>query len=308
MKRISYLMIMLIAALFTACQKDPSAGIKSHERDIESFSVGKGFIQVGPATINQDSSKVYVRILMQGTVDFSKVTPSIITSYKSTVSPASGATVNFASGNNQVTYTVTAQSGQTRTWTVVLVPFTENLLGTWNIQDLTVYGGTGPQYGGGAVFTLESKNVWNPTTGPNAELDNTLTFTYTGVTSDGNTTGTCVNNPGPDGLFADFIYTPKPTTDVNHYYRQIPEGTSTWVHNYSANNVTFTDSEGNVTTCTFDGAQTVQLGNGLSKTITNNAFTFTNLPGSADNWNAIYSDYDKIVERPYTYWIDVKKQ
>ena len=82
MKRINYLMI-LIAVMFTACQKDPSAGIKSHERDIESFSIGTGFTQVGPATINQDSSKVYVKILMQGTVDFSKVTPTVITSYKS---------------------------------------------------------------------------------------------------------------------------------------------------------------------------------------------------------------------------------
>src|ERR1700712_1281922 len=121
MKRINYLIIM-VAVLFTACQKDPSAGIKSHERDIESFSVGTGFTQVGPATVNQDSSKVYVRILMQGAVDFSKVTPTVITSYKSTVSPASGTVVNFASGNNQVTYTVTAQTGQTRTWTVVLQP------------------------------------------------------------------------------------------------------------------------------------------------------------------------------------------
>ena len=297
---------MMVAVLFTACQKDPSAGIKSHERDIESFSVGQGFIQVGPATINQDSSKVYVKILMQGTPDFSKVTPTIITSYKSTVSPASGSTINFAKNNNQATFTVTAQSGQTRTWTVVLVPFTENLLGTWAIQDLTVYGGTGPEYGGGAVFTLESKNVWDPRTGPNAELDNTLTFTYTGVTANGNTTGSCVNNAGPDGLYANFIYTQNPQTDVNNFYRQIPQGTSTWVHDYTANNVTFTDANGKVTTCTFNGAGTVSLGNGLSKTITDNAFTFT-LNGT-DDWNHIYSDFDKIVQRPRVYWIDVKKQ
>jgi len=298
----------MAAVLFGACQKDPSAGIKSHERDIESFSAGKGFVQVGPAIVNQDSTKVLVKILMQGTVDFSKVTPTVISSYKSTVSPASGSSVNFAASNNQLQYTVTSQSGEKRVWTVVLVPFTESLLGTWTIQDLTVYGGTGPQYGGGGVFTLESKNVWDPAKGPNAELDNTLTFTYTGVTSDGNTMGSCVNSAGPDGLYANFIYNQKPVTDVNHYYRQIPEGTSTWVHNYTANNVTFTDAKGIITTCTFDEKQSLNLGNGLSKTITDNAFTFTNFPGSADNYNTIYSDYDKIVERPYTYWIDIKKQ
>jgi len=295
--------------LITACEKDPSAGIKSHERDIESFQLNSAFTQVGPATVNQDSSKVYVRVLVQGTVDFSKVSPTVITSYKSTVSPASGTTVNFAAKNNEYTYTVTAQTGQTRTWTVVLVPFTEELLGTWKIQDLTLYGGTGPQYGGGGVFTLESKSGdWNAVTGPNAELDNTLTFTYTGVTAQGNTTGTCVNNAGPDGLYANFIFEGNPVTDVNHYYRQIPTGTSTWVHDYTANDVTFTDANGKVTTCTFDGAETISLGNGLSKSVTNNAFDFTDLTGSADNYNTIYSDYDKIVERPYEYWIDVVKQ
>jgi hypothetical protein len=308
MKRLIYL-ITGIAILCSACEKDPSAGIKSHERDIESVQLNSAFTQVGPATINQDSSKVYVKVLVQGTADFSKVIPNVITSYKSTVSPASGTAVNFAAHNNSYTYTVKAQTGQTRTWTVELVPFSEELLGIWNIQDLTLYGGTGPQYGGGAVFTLESKTGdWNPVTGPNAELDNTLTFTYTGVTADGNTTGTCVNSAGPDGLYANFIFEANPVTDVNHYYRQIPTGTSTWVHNYTANNVTFTDSKGNVFTCTFDGAQTINLGNGLSKTITNNAFDFTDLTGSADNYNTIYSDYDKIVERPYEYWIDVIKQ
>lgn len=308
MKRLFYV-IICAAVLGTACEKDPSAGIESHERDIESFQLNSAFTQVGPATINQDSSKVYVKVLMQGTVDFSQVKPTIITSYKSTVSPASGTLVNFAKSNDQFTYTVTAQTGQTRTWTVVLVPFTEAILGTWKIQDLTLYGGTGPEYGGGAVFPLESKGSdWDPKTGPNAELDNTLTFTYTGVTADGNTTGTCVNNAGPDGLYANFIFEANPVTDVNHYYRQIPEGTSTWVHDYTANNVVFTDSKGNTFTCTFDGPETINLGNGLSKTVTNNAFDFTDMTGSADNWNAIYSDYDKIVERPYEYWIDVVKQ
>ena len=307
MKHLSYI-VLLIAVMFTACQKDPSAGIKSHERAIEEFTLGNGLVQIGPAVVDRDSSKVTVKVLVQPNTDLTKVTPTIVTSYKSTIAPASGTTVNFAATNNQATYTVTAETGETRKWTVVLVPFSEALLGTFTIQDLTVYGGTGPQYGGGGVFTLESKNVWNPTTGPNAELDNTLTFTYTGVTSDGNTYGSIVNDAGTDGLYANFIYTQNPVTDVNHYYRQIPEGTGKWVHNYTTNTVTFTFADGTTSTCTFDGAQSINLGNGLTKTITNSAFTFTNLPGSADNYNTIYSDYDKIVERPYTYWIDVKKQ
>lgn len=305
MKHLTYL-ILCIAVLFASCQKDPSAGIKSHERAIETFNLGGGLVQIGPAVVDRDSSTVKVKVLMQANTDLSKVMPTIITSYKSTVSPASGTTVDFAKNNNQYVYTVTSQTGESRKWTVTLVPFSEALLGTFSIEDLTVYGGTGPEYGGGAVFTLESKSVWNAVTGPNAELDNTLTFTYTGVTSDGNTYGTCVNNAGVDGKYANFIFTQNPQTDVNNFYRQIPEGSSKWVHNYTTNTVSFTDANGKVTNCTFDAAGTTQLGNGLSKTITDNAFTFT-LNGT-DNWNAIYSDYDKICEHPRTYWIDVKKQ
>jgi len=306
MKKLNYF-ILLIAVMFAACQKDPSAGIKSHERAIEEFNLGNGLVQIGPAVVDRDSSKVTVKVLIQAGTDLSKVTPTIVTSYKSTIAPASGTTINFAGNSNQATYTVTAQTGEIRKWTVVLEPFSEGLLGTFKISDLTLYGGTGPEYGGGAVLTLDSKPWdWPSTGGPSAELDNTLTFTYTGVTADGNTYGSVVNDAGPDGLYANFIYSQNPITDVNHFYRQIPEGTGTWLHNYTTNTVTFTFADKSTTTCTFDGPGTINLGNGLSKTITDNSFTFT-LNGT-DNWNAIYSDYDKFVSRPREFWIDVKKQ
>lgn len=304
MKRLSFL-IFLTATLFFSCQKDPGAGIKSHERAIETFSLGGGLVQIGPAVVDRDSSTVTVKVLMQNGTDLSKVNPTIVTSYKSTISPASGVQVDFADHDDKTTYVVTAETGEKRTWTVVLEPFSEPLLGTFAIQDLTVYGGTGPEYGGGSVFDLASKNVWGAD-GPAAEEDNTLTFTYTGVTADGNTYGKVVNDAGPDGKYADFIFTQNPETDVNHFYRVIPEGSATWTHDYTNNTVIFTFTDGSTTTCTFNQAGTVNLGNGLSKTVADNAFTFT-LNG-ADDWNHIYSDYDKIVQHPRMLWIDVKKK
>jgi hypothetical protein len=303
MKRLSYLLVLMMAIL-SSCQKDPDAGIKSHERAIESFSLGNGLVQIGPAVVDRDSSTVRVKVLMQAGTDLSKVKPTIITSYKSSILPASGTVVNFGDHNDQATYTVTAETGEKRTWTVILEPFSESLLGTFAIQDLTLYGGTGPEYGGGAVFDLGSKNVWGAN-GAKAEEDNTLTFTYTGVTADGNTYGTVVNDAGADGQYANFVFTQNPQTDVNSIYRVIPEGSAKWTHDYTNNVVIFTFSDGSTATCTFNGAGTVNLGNGLSKTITDNAFTFT-LNG-ADDWNDIYSDYDKIVKRPRMLWIDVKK-
>lgn len=306
MKKLYNLCILVILATLASCQKDPASGIKSHERAIEAVTLsGTGVIQVGPAVVDRTNSTVTIRVLQQAGVSYSSVVPTITTSYKSTISPASGQTVNFASSNNKTTYTVTAETGETRTWSVILQPFTEDILGTYKITDFTVYGGTGPQYGGGAVFDLNSKGKW-PANGPSAEYDNTLTFTYTGVTSTGNTQGTMVNNAGADGQYANYIFSNNPVTDVNSNYRVLPKGNGTWMHDYTANTITFTFADGTVKTCTYAGPGTVSLGNNLTKTITDNAFVFT-LTG-ADDYNDIYSDYDKIVKRPYTLWVDVTKQ
>jgi hypothetical protein len=304
MKRLNYLFI-IACLLLAACRKDPAEGIQSHERAIEAVTLGNGLVQVGPAVVDRANAMVTVRVLQQAGTTYDNVKPSIQTSYKSTVSPASGEGVNFAASNNKATYTVTAETGETRQWTVVLQPFTEALLGTFTIQDYTLYGGTGPQYGGGGVFNIATKAVW-PADGPGAEYDNTLTFTYTGVTADGNTQGTVVNSAGADGLYANFIFNKSPVTDVNSKYRVIPKGNGKWLHNYANNTVVFTFADGTTTTCTFDAAGTVALGNNLTKAITDNAFTFT-LSG-ADDYGNIYSDYDKIVKRPYKLWVDVKKQ
>lgn len=291
--------------MITACKKDPSEGIQSHERAIEAVTLADGLVQVGPAVIDRTTSTVTVRVLMQNGTTFNAVKPNIQASYKASISPASGEVVNFASSNNQAKYTVTSETGETREWTVIIQPFTEALLGTFKIQDYTLYGGTGPQYGGGSVFNMATKSVW-PAAGPAAEYDNTLTFTYTGVTTEGNTQGDIVNAAGPDGLYADFTYNRNPVTDVNGKYRVIPKGNGKWIHNYSNNTITFIFADGTRTTCTYDGAGTTALGNGLSKTITDNAFVFA-IAGT-DDYNNIYSDYDKIVKRPYRLWIDVKKQ
>ncbi|RYU90896.1 hypothetical protein EWM62_09670 [Mucilaginibacter terrigena] len=307
MKRINYIFIIAII-LLGACKKDPSEGIQSHERAIEAVTLGEGLVQVGPAVVDRANSKVTVRVLMQNGTTFENVKANIQTSYKSSVAPESGSPIDFAAHDNQATYTVTAETGEKRDWTVELVPFTEPLLGTFNVQSLVVYGGTGPEYGGGGVVKMTDKPwAWPAVGGPEAEQDNTLTFVYTGVTADGNTTGTVTNNAGADGKYADFKYILNPPTDVNNFYRTIPKGEGTWIHDYNANKVIFKSADGTTTTATFvSPGTTTDLGNGKSRTVTDNSFMFT-LNGT-DDWNNIYSDYDKFVKHPRVYWIDVKKQ
>ncbi|CAL1518817.1 hypothetical protein [Chitinophaga sp. MM2321] len=291
--------------VFSGCTKDPFEGIQSHERAIEAITLGGGLIQVGPAAIDRAAAKASVKVLVQPNTDLSKVVAEIQTSYKAGVSPGSDQPLDFTASNNQYKYTITSEAGDTREWTVEIIPFTETLLGTYSVQALSLYGGTGPEYGGGAVMKLTDKPwVWPANDGPEKELDNTLTFEYTGITPDGKTTGTVDNKAGADGAYANFIFN-NPLTDVNGFYRTIPKGVSTWERDYANNTVTFISPEGKRSSAIFTGAKTIDLGNGQSKTITDNAFDFT-LSG-VDDWGNIYSDYDKFVKNPRRYWIEVKK-
>lgn len=293
----------LILLVFTSCRKDPFEDVVSNERAIETFTLDQG--QIGPAIVDRASGKVTVNVI-SGT-NLAQVKPLIQASYKAQVNPASGQAVDFAANNNQFTYTVKAESGKSRDWTVELKPFTETLLGTYKITQLVVYGGTGPEFGGGAVLKMTDKPwVWPATGGPAAELDNTLTFAYTGVTAEGNTYGTFTNQAGADGLYANFLFTGSPQTDVNHFYRKIPKGQGTWQRNYANNTVTFTFADNTSTTANLVGAGTEALGNGISKTTANTALAF-NLNGT-DDWGKIYTDYDKFVKKPRRFWIDLQKQ
>lgn len=302
-----YHLLCLLVVVATACVKDPYDDVVSNERAIEAVFLKDGLVQIGPAIVDRDEATVKVQVLVDENTDLTKVAPIIQASNLSKTKPASGEAVNFESNGNKVTYTVISESGKSRDWVVEIVPFTETLPGTYKITAQVLYGGTGPEYGGGAVLSLTDKPwVWLANGGPEAEFDNTLVFELTGATPEGHTYGTIHNEAGDDEMYADYIYVADPETDVNKFYRKLPKGEGTWLRNYSNNTVTFTFSDGTQTVGSFIGPQTIDLGNGLSKTVTTNAFEFS-LSGT-DDWDAIYSDYDKFVKRPRKFWVDVEKQ
>lgn len=310
MKRNNKLVVVILfitTIIFSACKKDPYDGVVSNERSIEAVTLGGGLAQIGPAVVDRLAGTVTVKVLIQAGTNLSSVSTQIQTSYKSAIKPASGENVNFAANNNKYTYTITSESGKSRDWIVELIPFTETLLGTYTIQKQVIYGGTGPEYGGGAVIDFTAKPwLWSATTGPSLELDNRLTFEFEGVTADGKTFGKVTNNAGADGKYANYVFTATPQTDVNNFYRKIPIGEGKWERDYTANLVKFTSSTGVISLATFRGAGTLTLGNNTNKTITDNSFDFT-LEG-VDDYSVIYSDYDKVVKKPRRFWIDVKKQ
>ena len=312
MRRLKYIVLFLLTATMFACQKDPMSDITdghwNKERNIINISFDG---QVGNATItrNGDVATISFTYNTATSKDFSAVKVSgLEISYGASSSVKSGETLNFENADKSATIVVTPANGNSLNWVIKLNPFTETLLGTWDITGLWVYGGTGPAYGGAGVVKMSDKSwCWPATDGPAAEQDNYLTFTMTGITTEGNTYGKIVNNAGADGKYANFIYIAKtPNIDVNGFYRTIPKGEGTWSRNYATGMVKFTFADGTTKEGLFASPGTVDLGDGKSRVLTTNAFTFS-LKG-VDDWGNIYNDFDKFVKNPRKYWVDIKKR
>lgn len=312
MKKIKYIIFLLLAVSFSACQKDPMSEINdgawNHERNILNIKFDG---QVGNAVItrNRDAANIRFTYNPISKHPISAVPVSLLEiSYGATASIQRGSVLDFDNETSTATIRVTPVNGEPLDWTVTLEPFVEELLGTWNVKSLYVYGGTGPEYGGGAILRMAEKPwCWPADYGPDREEDNKLIFTLTEITPEGNTKGKIVNDAGFDGKYADFIFVAKtPNVDVNRFYRTIPKGEGTWYRNYATGKIIFTFLDGSTQTGEFAYPGTVDLGNGLSRVLSTNAFVFE-LNGH-DDWDNIYSDFDKFVARPRKYWIDISKE
>lgn len=312
MRKLKYITLFLIMATLLSCQKDPMSEITDGKWNKERNIINLSFEgQVGTTTISRagDVATINFTYNTSNSANFSAIKINALElSYQATASVKVGETLNFENATKTATISVTPANGEPLTWVIKLFPFTETLLGVWDITSLYVYGGTGPEYGGAGIIKMSDKPwCWPATEGSSAEQDNFLTFTLTGISADGNTNGKVVNNAGADGKYANFIYIAKtPNVDVNNFYRAIPKGEGTWSRNYATGMVTFTFPDGTTRQGLFASPGKVDLGNGKSRTLTNNAFTFT-LNGT-DDWGNIYNDFDKFVKRPRVYWVDIKKR
>ncbi len=304
--------ILALQSCVKDLQDDVNDGGWNHERSVIGIEFEN---QIGAASIeNVDASTgnidLAINVGAQPSMASVKL-KKLDLSFQATSSVKVGDALDFSNG--QASFTVTSTLGETRTYTIHVSEFTESLVGTYQVNSLTVYGGTGPEWGGGAVMQLADKPwCWSEIYGPDVECDNTLTFTLIGVTEDGSTTGTCFNNAGDDGKYADFIFQGSMNKeeegvdiDLKHFYRQIPEGESTWIRNYSEGTVSFISKEGKTTVGQFVEAGTIDVGYDTSFTVDNQAFQFS-LSGT-DDWTNIYSDYDKFVKKPRIFWVCVTK-
>lgn len=305
--------ILLVSA---ACERDMQSEINggkwNHERQVIDIKFEN---QIGVAEIdNFDATTGFIDISINvdAVPDLSNVKiESMQLSYQATASVSVGDALNFENDSKSASITVKAVSGETREYTIYVSEFTETIIGQWAVDNLYLYGGTGPEYGGAAVMAFEDKSwCWNEATGPKAECDNIITFTLDGVTEEGNTYGTCVNNAGEDGKYFDCMFVGNnPETgenvDVSGYYRQVPEGESSWLRDYSAGTLIFTDADGKQTTGSFLASGTEDLGYDHSFTVEDHALAFS--INGVDDWTNIYGDYDKFVKKARKFWITLKK-
>lgn len=318
MKKNSLVIYIMVLFASWSCKNDPWADIERGDWNNERTILEIKFEgQAGSAIITSDDAttgEIELALATDLIDDLSKVKIDKLTlSYNAASTINSGETVDFTSGIPVIK--VTSPTGMSRSYNIIMSEFTEDLIGMYDIRDLYVYGGTGPEYGGGGCLRPSDKSwCWDSNgEGPDAETDNYLEFTMDEILDNGNTTGKCVHYAGNDEKYWNCIFAGSQNKegvediDLNKFYRQIPIGESTWIRDYSAGTITFIDSRGRKTTAQLMAKGTYPLyGDDIKITVPNQAFKFV-LNGT-DDWDNIFTDYDKFVKKVRSYFTLIEKR
>lgn len=113
-----------------------AANTQSSQAEILTFTLPSG-IQAGESVINSDAGTVSIAVFPN--IDKTNLTPTITTSVFSSINPTSGTAQDFSTAK---TYTVTAQNGSTKTWTVTVT--NQTITPIYNIQYTTATNGDSP--------------------------------------------------------------------------------------------------------------------------------------------------------------------
>lgn len=312
MKNLKILIIILLTIGLWSCEKNLMDYIESGEWNSEKSVLNIKFNnQLGAANITRDSitddgevSFFYLDSSNSGNMNLEILEMNL--SYGATANKKVGDILEFGA-DSTANLTVTSQNGKSKIWTIRMKTFEDVIIGTWNLQKLWIYGGMAPYYS--AVINMVTWDPFKKNSLPaSKEMDNTLTFTLEGALANGNSFGTIVNDPGPDGLFADFIFSQSgDTIDVNHFYRKIPTGVSKWSKDVSKNTITFTPLDGGASsTCDYVEAGTYQLDANRSITLTDIALRFNlDQPGVLET-RGTRRNY--AVDSVIKFFIEIKKQ
>jgi hypothetical protein len=178
---------------------------------------------VKPALIDNEAGTI--DLFMEAGTDLKSLTPEIVY-WGSSISPSSGVTQNFT---NPVVYTVTAESGDTKTYLVTVVLDT-----ICYISSFTVEGTVGPavinqtektiklyMLGGTALDSLSPViDIWGASVTPGSEVrqDFRSPVTYTVTAANGNTVSyvVTVRIAAADGIGFSGLYQPSSATNLTN--------------------------------------------------------------------------------------------
>ena len=203
--------------------------------------------QIGPAIITSDwktddQGAVSVSLITTG-LDLSAVKVVALdfkypdSEFCPTASIKPGDTIDLSDGSAE--FVVTSPNGETRTYTVTYNVFRDTLEGCYSftkVGGLLDTSGAVPLascvmiggFEGWITYcqVMDKYWIWTSDYNPRDEDDNTLSFRLEKADDQtGETFGTVVNTPGPDGKYANYIFK---TYDINEEYRLIPAGKSRW--------------------------------------------------------------------------------
>jgi hypothetical protein len=236
--------VFMAGVLVTSCTVDPYEDVHSNERSIEKFLID-GQIGVLSVTSRSESETDAVIYVKKGSVDLAKVTPEIQTSYKASISPASGEQVSFNNADSSFVYTVKAESGKTQNWKVKIKEYDYDMEGIWKVVKVEYHYYVAPTESWGWSGTKEFQ--WYMT-GATFANDDSFEFKLEGVTEDGKITGTFIHNLGDDGKAATFIYdAAEPIYDMDYKFGKVPAENGTWSRDFASNTIKFNpDANGTV--------------------------------------------------------------
>jgi len=145
---------------------------QSHEAEITALTIPE---QTSSAVINSTNATVNIEVAWNA--DITNLTPDITISAGATISPASGVSQNFT---NPVNYTVTAENGTIKAWTVTVtkqqivdVTFNVNMNKQIKLGNFTA--------GSDVVNITGSFNSWTDNVCDDSDADGIYTFTATNI-------------------------------------------------------------------------------------------------------------------------------
>ena len=219
MKTYKYILVIMITAILSGCQKDPLSvvndGAWNKERNILNISFAG---QVGSTTITRDGNTATIEFLSYSD-DFSAIAVNALeVSFGASASVSVGEKLNFNNPDHSATIKITPVNGEPLDWTIKVALYDNPYAGTWGVETFRF---KWDDWFGWGLAGEDDVVAKMSTTAKG--LDDAITFgAIEGVEPSGSLYGSYERAAGADGSFGSYI---SPLgTDFSYKFGQLPNG------------------------------------------------------------------------------------